>query len=450
MREDGDMRESGRKSRQRGGWTAAALLAAPTLHAQATVTAGTATGAGLVVAVALAFAGGLLLNLMPCVLPVLSMKVVGLLANASDRVKLRRCALAYTSGVLLTFAAVGCVIMALRATGHAFGWGAQLQQPLVVAVLACLMVAIGLSLSGVVHFGASLGNHGHALAAKSGWAGDFFTGVLAVVVASPCVAPFMGAALAYAFVAPVYFALPVFLALGLGLALPFLLIGLVPVLGRWLPRPGAWMETMKQVLAFPMYLTAAWLVWVLAHQRGADAVGLTLVAAITLAFTLWCFERSRQHGYVAKAVTVGAALLLAAPIYLIGRIGPSPAPVAPMVASTTATIVDYSPSRLAALRDAGTPVFVDMTADWCITCKANEHAVLDTAEFRKLLQQTGAVYMRGDWTNTNATITAFLQQYGSPGVPLYVVFPKGGGAGAVLPNVLTYSLIQHALLAAVH
>ncbi|HEX8777262.1 MAG TPA: protein-disulfide reductase DsbD domain-containing protein, partial [Rhodanobacter sp.] len=215
----------------------------------------------------LALGGGLVLNLMPCVLPVLSIKAVGLIESGENPARRRLHALMYTAGVLVSFAVLGTVIMALKTA-----WGAHLQSPLVVAVLALVMLAVALSMSGVVQFGASLGNTGSSLADRSGPAGDFFTGVLAVVVASPCTAPFMGTALAYALVAPPANAICVFLALGVGLSLPFLAVGFVPALSRWLPRPGRWMETLKEVLAFPMYLTAAWLAWVLANQRGADAV----------------------------------------------------------------------------------------------------------------------------------------------------------------------------------
>jgi thiol:disulfide interchange protein DsbD len=302
------------------------------------------------------------------------------------------------------------------------------------------MLAVGLSMSGVVQFGASLGNTGAGLATRSGPAGDFFTGVLAVVVASPCTAPFMGSALAYAFAAPMLSALLVFLALGVGLALPFLLIGFVPALARLLPKPGRWMETLKQVLAFPMYLTAAWLVWVLANQRGADAVGLVLVAMVLLAMTLWWFERSRSRGAPSKVAVAVLALATLVPMYLLAHVPP---PSSTAVAEEG--VVAYSPEKLAELRAAGTPVFVDMTADWCVTCKANEHAVLDTQAFRDLLQRTGAVYMKGDWTDVNPTISAFLQQYHSPGVPLYVVFPKHGGPGKQLSTVLTRSIVEQAL-----
>jgi thiol:disulfide interchange protein DsbD len=391
-------------------------------------------------ALLLALGGGLVLNLMPCVLPVLSIKAVSVLESGESRASAKRHALFYTAGVLVSFAALGLAILGLRGAGHALGWGSQLQQPLLVGVLACVMLAVGLSMSGVVQFGAALGNTGATLASRSGPAGDFFTGVLAVVVASPCTAPFMGSALAYAFAAPMLSALLVFLALGAGLALPFLLIGFVPALARLLPRPGRWMETLKQVLAFPMYLTAVWMVWVLANQRGPDAVGLVLVAMVLLAMTLWWFERSRSRGTASKLLVVVLAASCVAPLYLLAQVPPPN--------RTTAVadgVVVYSPARLAELRAAGTPVFVDMTADWCVTCKANEHTVLDTDAFRALLKRTGAVYMKGDWTDVNPTISAFLQEYHSPGVPLYVVFPTHGGPGRQLSTVLTSSLVEQAL-----
>ena len=385
----------------------------------------------------LALGGGLVLNLMPCVLPVLSIKAVGLIEGGESPARRRGHALAYTAGVLVSFVALGGVIVALKAA-----WGAQLQNPLVVMSLALVMFAVALSMSGVVQFGASLGNAGSSLAARSGLAGDFFTGVLAVVVASPCTAPYMGSAIAYALAAPVAQALLVFFMLGLGLALPFLAVGFVPALARLLPRPGAWMETLKQVLAFPMYLAAVWLAWVLANQRGADAVGLLLIAAVMLAMALWWFERSRYRSSGSRALALLPLLLALAPVYYLAHL---PAPVAAAAAEGT---VAFTPEKLAELRKAGTPVFVDMTADWCITCKANEHAVLNTDAFRDLLKRTGAVYMKGDWTNEDPAITAFLQQYHTPGVPLYVVFPKNGGEGRKLPTVLTSSLVDEALTAA--
>ncbi|GFZ91993.1 protein-disulfide reductase DsbD family protein [Dyella caseinilytica] len=392
-------------------------------------------GTSLWYALLLALGGGLILNLMPCVLPVLSIKAIGLLESGENPERRRTHALMYTAGVLVSFIVLGSIIIALKTA-----WGAHLQSPLVVAVLALLMLAVALSMSGVVQFGASLGNTGSSLANRSGAAGDFFTGVLAVVVASPCTAPFMGTALAYAFVAPMLDALLVFVALGLGLALPFLAVGFIPAVSRLLPRPGRWMETLKEVLAFPMYLTAAWLAWVLAHQRDADAVGLLLIAAVLLAMTLWWFERSRGRGVFSRLLVVLLAAITLAPLYYLTTL-----PATAQVAREDGGTVAYSPEKLAELRKAGTPVFVDMTADWCVTCKANEHAVLDGETFQALLKRTGTVYMKGDWTDVNPTISAFLQEYHSPGVPLYVVFPKNGGPGKQLPTVLTSSLVEEAL-----
>ncbi|ULU25540.1 protein-disulfide reductase DsbD family protein [Dyella terrae] len=393
---------------------------------------------GLGIALLYALLGGLILNLMPCVLPVLSIKVVSVIESGESPARRRSHALTYSAGVLTSFVVLGVAVVAL-----AKAWGAQLQYPLLVAALSLVMLTAGLWMSGVVQFGGSLGNVGSSLANQKGWRGDFFVGVLAVVVASPCTGPFMGPALGYAFAAPAAQAMLVFFTLGLGLCLPFLAIGFVPALARLLPKPGAWMETLKQVLAFPMYLAAVWLAWVLANQRGADAVGLLLVAAVLLAMTLWWFEKSRWSGSASRSWVIVLALLTAVPLYALVRL-PAAAPASAGAVSANGTVA-FTPAKLAELRKAGTPVFVDMTADWCVTCKANEHAVLDTDAFRDLLKKTGAVYMKGDWTNEDPAITAFLQEYHSPGVPLYVVFPKDGGHGNRLPTVLTSSLVEEAL-----
>ncbi|WP_329742354.1 protein-disulfide reductase DsbD [Dyella sp. A6] len=408
----------------------------PTAATGASVT--TTAGPGLIAALLLALGGGLILNLMPCVLPVLSIKAVSVIESGESPARRRRHALLYTAGVLASFIVLGLVVIMLKAA-----WGTQLQHAMVVAVLALVMLTSGLWLSGVVQFGSSLGNVGSSLANQPGWRGDFFVGVLAVVVASPCTGPLMGPALGYALTAPPALALLVFVALGLGLASPFLLIGFVPALARLLPRPGAWMETLKQFLAFPMYLAAVWLAWVLANQRGANAVGLLLVAAVMLAMSLWWFEKSRHRSIGNRAWVLVFALLTVVPLYALARL--------PARAGTHATesadVMPYNAQKLAALRAAGTPVFVDMSADWCITCQANEHAVLDTDTFRALLKRTGTVYMKGDWTNEDPAITKFLKHYHSPGVPLYVIFPRGGGKGQLLPTVLTADRVEQALTA---
>ena len=386
---------------------------------------------GLALALLLALAGGVILNVMPCVLPILSLKVLGL-AQGNSRADARRHALWYTAGVLVAFAVVGLLVLALRAAGQAMGWGFQLQQPGFVAALVLLMAAIGLSLSGVFSVGGSA-NLGHGLAARTGPVGDFFTGVLACVVASPCIAPFMGGALAYAFIAPTLAALLVFLALGLGLALPFLLIGFVPALAGRLPRPGAWMDTFKQVLAFPMYLTAIWLAWVLGRQRGVDAMAIIAAGATLMALALWWLERARMRGGWAWRLPAMALLAVAlSSAWFVARL---PAPAAAAVPAERGS-VPYSAERLDALRAAGTPVFVNMTADWCVTCKANERTTLSSPAFRDALERIGATYMVGDWTNVDPEISAFLEAHRAVGVPLYVVYPRNGGEGEVLPAVL--------------
>ena len=394
----------------------------------------------LLVALALALIGGLILNLMPCVLPILSLKALSLAESGREGGDARRRALWYTAGVLVSFVAVGALAIALRAAGQALGWGFQLQQPWVVGLLAYVMFAVGLSLSGVFAIGHRLAGTGHGLASRRGPVGDFFTGVLAVVVASPCTAPFMGVALAYAFTAPTPLALLVFAVLGLGLALPFLLIGFVPALASRLPRPGAWMDTLKQVLAFPMYLTAVWLLWVLGKQRGIDAVGLALVGLVLLALGLWWYQRARfAPAPWQRALALALAVSALVPLAMLHRL-----PAETAAAPTTEGHAAYSAERLAALRAEGRIVFVDMTADWCVTCKANEKAVLNTPAFRELLATHDAVMLTGDWTNVDPAITAFLEAHGAVGVPLYVMYPRGGGAGEVLPTVLTQDGMRRA------
>lgn len=396
-------------------------------------------GTGLLLALLMALAGGVILNLMPCVLPVLALKALSL-ADSGERA--RSHALWYTAGVLASFLAVGALVLALRAAGQALGWGFQLQQPLVVAVLAYVMFAVGLSLSGVFSVGLGLAGAGQSLTARQGPAGDFMTGVLAVVIASPCTAPFMVAALAFAFTAPAALAMLVFLALGLGLALPFLLIGFVPALARRLPRPGAWMDTLKQVLAFPMYLTAVWLLWVLGQQRGVDAIAIALGGLVLLALAAWWLSRLRFRKAPLQRVLALALLLLAAwPLAIVARMPvPAPAP-----AASADGIEPWSPERLAELRAEGRVVFVDMTADWCVTCKANEKAVLSRAPFKDAMRDADAVFLQGDWTSADPRITEFLGAHGAVGVPFYIVYPAGGGEGEVLPTVLTANIVVDAL-----
>ncbi len=399
---------------------------------------------GLLAALLLALGGGLILNLMPCVLPVLSLKALSLAQSGAGRGEARRHALAYTAGVLASMLALGALVLALRHAGLALGWGFQLQQPLVLAGLALVMFALGLSLSGLWQANVGLGQRTGALLQGDGVRADFFTGVLAVVLATPCTAPFMGAALAYAFTGPTAGALLVFLMLGLGLALPFLLIGFVPAFARLLPKPGAWMETLKQLLAFPLYATAAWLVWVLAKLRGADAAGLWLAAAILLALAAWAWMRARSGG--ARGWQALALLALLAVGWPLARLHALPRPQANAVSAPAGIAsVAWSEQALADLRAQDRPVFVNMTADWCVSCKANEKTVFARERFRGALEAANAVYMVGDYTDVDPAITASLQRHRAVGVPLYVVYPRGGGEGRILPTLLTPGMVEDAL-----
>ncbi|MFO1493556.1 MAG: protein-disulfide reductase DsbD [Lysobacterales bacterium] len=395
-------------------------------------------------ALLLALLGGLILNLMPCVLPILALKALGLAKSAHGPGYARRHAIWYTIGVLVSFGVLGMAILGLRAGGEALGWGFQLQQPAFVGLLVYVMLAVALSMSGVIAFGASWGGLGHTLTEDEGIKGAFFTGVLACVVASPCTAPFMGGALAYAIAQPPAVALAVFLTLGLGLALPFLLIGFIPALGDRLPRPGAWMETLKQALAFPMYLTGVWLLWVLGHQVGMDGAGAILAGCVALAMALWWFERHRQVSRLRRWGLVLVLLAIAAwPLRFVAGLDASAISSRNGPAASIAQV--YSSDLLEQLRQQGRPVLVNMTADWCATCKVNERLVLSTDAFQALLKETHTAYLKGDWTNADPAITEFLQRFKAVGVPLYVVYPADGGAPEVLPALLTAGTVEQAL-----
>ncbi len=420
-----------------------AVEAVPQGAASAAGAAATASPAplNLVLVLLSALLGGLILNLMPCVFPVLSIKAISLIeARVKVARRQRGHALAYTFGVLATFAGLAGLLLLLRGGGAAVGWGFQLQQPVFVAALAYLFFAMGLSMSGLVQFGTRLMGVGQGLAADSGYRGSFFTGVLAVAVASPCTAPFMGTALGYALGQPAALSLLVFLALGLGLALPFLLIGFFPQLGRLLPRPGAWMETFKQVMAFPLYLSVVWLLWVLGGITDRNGMAVALLGLTLVAFALWLWHRPGRVAALLRLAALLAALgLLTAP--QIRTVSASPG-----AATRVDAIEPWSEQRVAELRAQGRTVFVDFTADWCITCKVNEHVALDTAAVHQAFAAQQVVWLQGDWTRADPAITRLLAQYGRSGVPLYLLYVKGGEP-KVLPQLLTPSMVVDALKA---
>lgn len=412
--------------------------AVPEAAVSASAPAPEGIGVSLPLILAFALLGGLILNLMPCVFPVLSLKALSMIqTGAQSSAAQRRHCLAYTAGVLASFMLVAAILIALRASGLALGWGFQLQSPVFVALLSWLMFAVGLSFSGAVHFGTGWMGAGQSLAAKPGLAGSFFTGVLAVVVASPCTAPFMGPALGFALTQAAWVSLPVFIALGLGLALPFLLLGFVPALARALPRPGPWMETFKHTMAFPMYLTAVWLLWVLGGLTDRDGMAWALVGMVLVALALWL--RSANAGPLRRVA--GALALVAAGLTLFHpdmRVGP---PRSPGAAAGDHEI--YSDARFAELRAQGRSVFVDFTADWCLTCKFNELGALRSAQVREMFAKREVVTLVGDWTRADPAITAVLARYGRSGVPLYLA-SRSGAEPIVLPQVLTPALVADA------
>ncbi len=427
--------------------------AAPTESSSSAIPDLDAAGLGLWAAMGLALLGGLILNLMPCVFPVLAIKALGFLHG--DAREHRRQGLAYTAGVLLAFAALGGVLLALRGAGGSVGWGFQFHSPLFVLLLAWLMFVLGLSLAGLLQIGAGFAGVGQGLAGRPGLSGSFFTGVLATVVATPCTAPFMGAAMAYALAQPAVPLMAVFLSLGLGLALPYLALAWWPALQRRMPRPGAWMDVLKQALAFPMFAAAIWLVWVLAQQAGPMGVLVALAGMGLLALAAWVRGISRAASPRWRWTGLGTALVsLAAAAALLPTLSTvtSASTVDTAGAATGPAAANdhepYSPERLAQLRAQGKPVFVNLTASWCITCLVNERVALSTEEVRDAFAREGVVYMKGDWTRQDPRITELLKQHDRSGVPLYLFYPAGAGRSAqVLPQLLTPGLVTAALQA---
>jgi thiol:disulfide interchange protein/DsbC/DsbD-like thiol-disulfide interchange protein len=429
------------------------LPAAPDAGA-ATEGAPAAQGGGpAVFAQALLFAvlGGLILNLMPCVFPILAMKAAALAASAHDARHARRDGLAFLAGVLTTFLLLAGVLLALRAAGEAVGWGFQLQSPPVMAGLALLMLAVALNLSGVFHIGGGLQGAGSGpLARLPRGAQAFFTGALAVVVAAPCTAPFMAFALGAALVMPWPMALMVFLGLGLGLALPYVAVSLTPGLLARLPRPGPWMERLKGLLAFPLYATALWLAWVFGRQAGADALGLLLGAGVLLALGLWLAGQGHSERMAGRRgvmhLTAGVvALLLAVGAMVVAARMPAPTGGQAEAGSAGPAGAPWSPAAIEAALAEGRPVLVNFTADWCVTCKINERTALTSPGVAVAMERAGAVYLVGDWTRRDDAITAELQRHGRSGVPLYLLYAPGSAEPRILPQLLTQGVVIDAL-----
>lgn len=409
-------------------------------------------GLNILTALIFALLGGIVLNLMPCVFPVLSMKALSLInIGEKEEAKARGYGLSYTAGILISFGIIGGILLVLKASGAQIGWGFQLQNPIVIMALTYLIFVIGLNLAGFFEFTARLGKLGNAtqkLSTENGHRGAFFTGILATLVATPCTAPFMGAALGFALTQPAYVSMIVFLTLGFGLAIPYLALCFIPALRSKLPKPGAWMQTFKQFLSFPMFLTAVWLVWVLGKQAGVSGIALALVGIILISFIIWLIKVRPAQGF---GNILSIILISLSSLILIGTFAS---------AKTVALINDgsastqgqnwsaFSPEVLDTALSGDAPVFTNMTADWCITCKVNEKIALNTETIRDVFANNEIQYLKGDWTNQDSDITQYLNKYDRQGVPLYVYYgPRDTATGerpdpVVLPQILTPGAVK--------
>jgi thiol:disulfide interchange protein len=371
---------------------------------------------------------------MPCVLPVLTIKAAGLVHTAHDPKVSRSHGIAYLGGVVLCFAAIGAILIALRAAGDQAGLGFQLQYPPITALFALIMFAVGLNLLGVFEIGGSLMGVGGNIADKGGTSGAFFTGLLAAFVGAPCVGPFMAPAVGVAISQPPYVVMAVFVMIGIGLAAPFVLLSFTPAFAKVLPKPGKWMETFRQVLAFPMFLTVLWLLWVLAGQSGPDGIIAVLAGAIALGFSIWL---ARRIGGNLPGKIIAGLLILASF-------------VVPSVATTwfnakaEITANAWSTEKVAELQAEGRVIFVDFTARWCVTCQFNKSAIHD-ASVTRTFADLDVAFLEADWTNKDSVIAAELAKHGAAGVPLYLVYPASGGEPVKLDQLLTPGMIEKAV-----
>ena len=427
-----------------GAWPA---LVAPTaaIESGAALPAAPATPPmGLALALVFAVIGGILLNLMPCVFPILSLKLLGFAGHAHSRRALLAGGLAYSAGVVLSFVALAALLLLLRAGGEQIGWGFQLQSPLFIAALAVLFTVIALNLAGLFEFGTLLPSGMASMRLRHPLADSALTGVLAVAVASPCTAPFMGAALGLAFTLPPLQALSLFGALGIGMALPFLAASAWPGLARAMPKPGAWMATFKTAMAFPMLATVVWLAWVLGQQTSIDGAAALLAVLVALAFALWAWGRI-DNGRIARLVwsTVGVVLLGGVLAWAL----PSwhEANAATPAATSDARWQPWSAERVAALNAEGRAVFVDFTAAWCVTCQVNKRTTLGNADVLADLDAKRVVLLRADWTRRDAAISAELTRLGRNGVPVYAIYKPGQALPTLLPELLSPQLLRDAL-----
>ena len=386
---------------------------------------------GLILMLAFAFAGGIILNLMPCVFPILSLKILSF--AGSDSESNHRHGWFYSLGVIVSFASIAALLIGLKSAGEAIGWGFQLQSPIFVSLLALLFLAMAFSLAGLTEIGTSWMGVGSSLTAGDHNRSSFFTGVLAVVVASPCTAPFMGTALGFTLTQPTALALSVFIALGAGMASPMLALSYSQWLRNRIPKPGAWMVTLRQALSLPLFLTVIWLLWVAGRQTSIDTFAGLLVACVLLGIGLWWSNSSGLK----RLSSLIALLLCAGTTYASLTLERTESNAAPA----------FSRSHLAETVSGANPVFVDVTADWCITCIANEKAVLETDGIQQAFQQQGVIYYVIDWTNYDPAVAKFLEEFQRNGIPFYLVYPGNNRPPQVLPQILTKQIVLDAIKA---
>ena len=390
----------------------------------------------LVITIVFAFIGGLILNVMPCVFPILSIKILSFVEQSEgSRKKMIQHGLSFSAGVLITFLSIAGLLLVLKSGGESIGWGYQLQSPLMVTLLIYLFVAIGITFMSNLILGGQLAQLGNFTQGYSDITGSFLTGVLAVIVASPCTAPFMGSAIGIALLQPGFSTVAIFISLGMGFAAPYLLLSFYPSLLRVLPKPGAWMETMKQFMAFPMWASALWLTWVLSGQVETDTVLMVLLGALLIALSLWLLEKNQSsEGFIKWVAVSVATLLLGSALWL------APTDYENTQDKSSSNGDSYTPELLEELLANDQPVFLNFTADWCITCKVNEAIVLNQTSIKSALKSKNIVYLKADWTRKDAAIADKLAEYGRTGVPLYLLFSPGR-VPTILPELLTEDIL---------
>jgi len=402
----------------------------------------------MLTAIAAAFLGGIILNLMPCVFPVISLKALSLIRHHDTPARARAEGLAFLFGVVVTMLLLAGVLLLARSGGAAVGWGFQLQSPLVIALLVLVMLASALNLFGLFEVGLSVQKVGEVGGARGGLTGSALTGALAIIVATPCSAPFMASAVGYALTQPPAVSLIIFIALALGFAAPFTLISFFPLLARILPAPGAWMVTLKHGLAFPMLGAVAWLIWVLEQQGGQHALAAILACCLLLSFAAWLYGMAQKRRMLGRRhwalhmTTAVFVLLIVPPLANLKTATGSP-DVAE--ASVAPAAVAWSPQNVDAIKGQGKPILVNFTASWCITCQVNEQTSLSTQAVKAAMARTETIYMVADSTKYNPDVEQALSDFGRGGLPLYVVYPADGGKPVVLPQVLTPSIVISAL-----